>query len=119
MDKHVWTDKETETFVSFMEELVIEGKRADAGQFRPGSFEKLATKMNEKFLGGSFQIIHCKNKVKRIKEKYQFASDIASCSDFGWDDVKQCVVMDNKEILAAYLKKQEQRLYTPGKPFPL
>ncbi|XLR64930.1 hypothetical protein S83_015602, partial [Arachis hypogaea] len=43
-------------------------------------------------------------RVKRLKEKYQFASDIAACSDFGWDDVKQCVVMDNKEILAAYLK---------------
>ncbi|QHO41554.1 Myb/SANT-like domain-containing protein [Arachis hypogaea] len=101
---HVWIDEETEAFVSFMEELVIKGRRANAGQFIPGSFEKLATKMNEKFSGGSFQIIHCKDKVKRLKEKYQFASDIAACSDFGWDDVKQCVVMDNKEILAAYLK---------------
>ncbi|XLS64980.1 hypothetical protein HN51_024954, partial [Arachis hypogaea] len=36
----------------------------------------------------------------------------------GWDDVKQCVVVDNKEILAAYMKKQGVRLYTPGKPFP-
>ncbi|XLR08597.1 hypothetical protein S83_036535 [Arachis hypogaea] len=75
-----------------MEELVIEGRRANAGPFRLGSFENLATKMNEKFL---------------------------ACSDFRWDDVKQCVVVDNKEILAAYLKKQEQRLYTPRKPFSL
>ncbi|XLT61740.1 hypothetical protein HN873_018264 [Arachis hypogaea] len=102
-----------------MEELVIEERRADAGQFRPGSFEKLVTKMNEKFPGDSFQTSHCKNKVKRLKEKYQFAADMAACSDFGWDDVKQCVVVDNKEILAAYLKKQGQRLYTPGKPFPI
>ncbi|QHO45866.1 Myb/SANT-like domain-containing protein [Arachis hypogaea] len=65
-----------------MEELVIEERRADAGQFRPGSFEKLVTKMNEKF-----------------------PADMAACSDFGWDDVKQCVVVDNKEILAAYLKE--------------
>ncbi|XLS90382.1 hypothetical protein HN51_066390, partial [Arachis hypogaea] len=57
MDRHVWTDEEIEAFVSFMEELVIEGGRADA-----------------------------------------------VCSGFGWDDVKQYVVMDNKEILAAYLK---------------
>ncbi|XLS98444.1 hypothetical protein HN51_041179, partial [Arachis hypogaea] len=27
------------------------------------------------------------------------------CSCFGCDDVKQCVVVDNKEILAAYMKK--------------
>ncbi|XLT59937.1 hypothetical protein HN873_052541, partial [Arachis hypogaea] len=84
IDRHVWTDKETEAFVDFMEELIIEGRRADAD--------------------GSFQISHCKNKGKRLKENYQFAADMAACSGFGWDDVKQCVVVDNKEILAAYLK---------------
>ncbi|QHO00910.1 uncharacterized protein DS421_13g410390 [Arachis hypogaea] len=47
---HVWTDEETEVFVGFMEELVIEGRIADAGQFRPGSFEKLVAKMNESLL---------------------------------------------------------------------
>ncbi|QHO07103.1 Myb/SANT-like domain-containing protein [Arachis hypogaea] len=36
------------------------------------------------------------------------AADMAACSSFGWDDVKQYVIVDNKEILAAYLK-----------PFPL
>ncbi|XLT65894.1 hypothetical protein HN873_022333 [Arachis hypogaea] len=102
IDRHVWTDEETEVFVGFMEELVIEGRIADVGQFRPRSFEKLATKMNERFAGGGFQITHCKNKPVAV----------------GWDDVKQCVVVDNKEILAAYMKKQGVRLYTPGKPFP-
>ncbi|XLR47259.1 hypothetical protein S83_031919 [Arachis hypogaea] len=119
MDRHVWTDEKTETFVGFMEELVSEGRIADAGQFKPGSFEKLAVKMNERFPGGGFQISHCKNKVKRLKEKYQFAADMAACSGFGWDDVKQCVVVENEEILAAYMKKQGVRLYTPGKHFPL
>ncbi|XLT27529.1 hypothetical protein HN873_058821, partial [Arachis hypogaea] len=79
MDRHVWTDEET---------------------------EKLAAKMNGRFPGSGFQISHCKNKVKRLKEKYQFAANMAACSGFGWDDVKQCVVVDNKEILAAYMKKQ-------------
>ncbi|XLU22739.1 hypothetical protein S245_058805, partial [Arachis hypogaea] len=67
---------------------------------------KLAAKMNGRFPGSGFQISHCKNKVKRLKEKYQFAANMAACSGFGWDDVKQCVVVDNKEILAAYMKKQ-------------
>ncbi|XLR39620.1 hypothetical protein S83_024280, partial [Arachis hypogaea] len=61
-DTHVWTDEETGTFVDFMEELVIEGRRANA-------------------------------------------ANMATYSNFGWEDVKQCVVVDNKEILAAYLKK--------------
>ncbi|XLT68130.1 hypothetical protein HN873_024569, partial [Arachis hypogaea] len=60
-DTHVWTDEETGTFVDFMEELVIEGRRANA-------------------------------------------ANMATYSNFGWEDVKQCVVVDNKEILAAYLK---------------
>ncbi|XLR57133.1 hypothetical protein S83_007805 [Arachis hypogaea] len=32
-----------------MEELVVEGKRAVASQFKPGAFQKLVNKMNEKF----------------------------------------------------------------------
>ncbi|QHO12415.1 Myb/SANT-like domain-containing protein [Arachis hypogaea] len=104
MDRHVWTDEETETFVGFMEELVSKGRMADAGQFKPGSFEKLDAKMNERFSGSGFQISHCKNKVKRLKEKYQFAADIVACNSFGWDDMKQCMVVDNEEILAAYMK---------------
>ncbi|RYR32025.1 hypothetical protein Ahy_B01g057003 [Arachis hypogaea] len=46
-----WTEQETEQFVVFMEELVVESKRVDAGQFKPGAFQKLADKMNEKFPG--------------------------------------------------------------------
>ncbi|MED6135752.1 hypothetical protein PIB30_049500 [Stylosanthes scabra] len=46
-----WTEQETEQFVVFMEELVVEGKRADAGQFKLGAFQKLVEKMNEKFPG--------------------------------------------------------------------
>ncbi|XLT75908.1 hypothetical protein S245_032915, partial [Arachis hypogaea] len=80
MVKHVWTNEETEVLVGFIEELVVEGRRADAGQFRPGSFEKLAAKMNERFSG--------------------------ACSSFRRDDVKQCVVVDNKEILAGYMKSK-------------
>ncbi|QHN83881.1 uncharacterized protein DS421_20g708600 [Arachis hypogaea] len=34
-----------------MEKLVVEDKRTDAGQFKPGTFQKLADKMNEKFSG--------------------------------------------------------------------
>ncbi|XLS54912.1 hypothetical protein HN51_004667, partial [Arachis hypogaea] len=84
IDRHVWTDEETDAFVGFIEKLVIKGRRVDTG--------------------GSFQISHCKNKVKKLKEKYQCAADMAACSGFRWDDVKQYVIIDNKEILAAYLK---------------
>ncbi|MED6121153.1 hypothetical protein PIB30_027498 [Stylosanthes scabra] len=80
--------EETESFVDFIKELVTEGRRADAGQFKPSSFEKLAAKMNEKYPSVDFQISHCKNKFKRLKEKFQFAADMAASSGFRWDDVK-------------------------------
>ncbi|QHO09041.1 Dual specificity phosphatase domain protein [Arachis hypogaea] len=49
MDKRMWTDEETEAFVGFMEQCVVDGLKADCGQFRPGTFEKLALKMLEAF----------------------------------------------------------------------
>ena len=66
-----------------MEDLVVEGQRANAGHFKPGAFEKLATKMNEKFLGCDLTVKHWKNKQKRLKEKYQSAADMLACSGFG------------------------------------
>ncbi|MED6171184.1 hypothetical protein PIB30_038414 [Stylosanthes scabra] len=43
------SDEETEAFVGFMEEVLVDGMKSDYGQFRPGIFEKLALKMIEKF----------------------------------------------------------------------
>ncbi|MED6224510.1 hypothetical protein PIB30_084760 [Stylosanthes scabra] len=51
MDKRMWSEEETEAFVGFMEEVVAEGPRPDCGQFRQGTFEKLALKMIERGFG--------------------------------------------------------------------
>ncbi|KAL4287524.1 hypothetical protein AHAS_Ahas19G0194800 [Arachis hypogaea] len=50
-NKRMWSDEETNAFVGFMEEFVVDGQRADCGQFKPETFEKLALKMLEAFLG--------------------------------------------------------------------
>ncbi|QHO34335.1 hypothetical protein HN873_028929 [Arachis hypogaea] len=86
-----WTEQETEQFVVFMEELVVEGKRADVGQFKPGAFQKLADKMNEKFPGSALDGIR----------------------------KKMCIEVDSKQVLEAWGKGRNVTLYTPGKPFPL
>ncbi|XLR40284.1 hypothetical protein S83_024944 [Arachis hypogaea] len=86
-----WTEQETEQFVVFMEELVVEGKRADAGQFKPRAFQKLADKMNEKC--GVVVVLG------RI--------------------LKRCVEVDSKQVLEAWGKGRNVTLYTPDKPFPL
>ncbi|XLR69592.1 hypothetical protein S83_020264 [Arachis hypogaea] len=93
-DKHMWTDEETNTFVGFMEEFVVDSQRAECGQFKPRTFEKLALKMLEAFSGCTLTAKHCKNKHKRLKEKY------------------------HKDVLDAWLKvTHPTKFYSPGKPF--
>ncbi|XLR09080.1 hypothetical protein S83_037018 [Arachis hypogaea] len=112
MDKRMWTDEETEAFVGFMEECVVDGLKAYCGQFRPGTFEKLALKMLEAFPTCTVTAKHCKNKHKRLKEKYQYASEMLACSGFGWNSEKQCVNVDSRDV-------HPTKFYTPGKPFLL
>ncbi|KAL4343779.1 hypothetical protein AHAS_Ahas11G0112500 [Arachis hypogaea] len=82
-NKCMWNYEDTNTFVGFMEEFVVDGQRADYGQFKPGTFEKLALKMLEAFPRCTLTAKHCKNKHKRLKEKYQYAVDMLGCSGFG------------------------------------
>ncbi|RYQ99191.1 hypothetical protein Ahy_B07g087086 [Arachis hypogaea] len=42
-----------------------------------------------------------------------------ACSGFGWNSKKQCVVVDSKDVLDAWMKAHPTKFYTPGKPFPL
>ncbi|XLT85313.1 hypothetical protein HN873_007066 [Arachis hypogaea] len=102
-----------------MEELVVEGKKADAGQFKPGAFQKLADKMNEKFPGCGLTVKHIRNKHKRLKEIYMFVAEMLGCSGFGWTSKKMCVEVDSKRVLEVWGKGHNVTLYTPNKSFSL
>ncbi|XLR50687.1 hypothetical protein S83_001359, partial [Arachis hypogaea] len=95
---------ETKQFVVFMEELDVEGKRADADQFKPGAFQKLGDKMNEKFSGCGLTVKHIRNKHKRLKEKYMYVAEMLGCRGFGWNSEKMCVEVDSKQVLEAWGK---------------
>ncbi|MED6158632.1 hypothetical protein PIB30_034467 [Stylosanthes scabra] len=82
MDKRMWSKEETEAFVGFMEEFVIDGTRPDCGQFKNTTFEKLALKMIERFPNCMLTSKHCRNKHKRMKEKYQYAEAKISPTSF-------------------------------------
>ncbi|XLT84650.1 hypothetical protein HN873_006403 [Arachis hypogaea] len=89
------------------------------GNSNPITFEKLALKMLEAFPGCTLTAKHCKNKHKRLKEKYQYAADMLGCSGFGWNHEKQCVEVDSKDVLDAWLKTHPTKFYSTGKPFPM
>ncbi|MED6116345.1 hypothetical protein PIB30_099409 [Stylosanthes scabra] len=82
MDKRMWSNEETEAFVGFMEEFVVDGTQPDNGQFSTGTFENLSLKMIERFPNCTLTTKHCKNKHKRMKEKYQYAADMLACNGF-------------------------------------
>ncbi|MED6163577.1 hypothetical protein PIB30_081331 [Stylosanthes scabra] len=42
-----------------------------------------------------------------------------ACSGFGWSEEKQCVDVDSKDVLEAWMKAHPKKFYTPGKPFPM
>ncbi|RYR31306.1 hypothetical protein Ahy_B01g056107 [Arachis hypogaea] len=94
--------------IDVVEKLIVEGKGADTGQFKPGEFQKLADKMNEKFLGCGLTVKHIRNKRKRLKEKHMYVADMLGRSGFGWNSQKMCVEVGHNVML-----------YTPGKPFLL
>ncbi|XP_072061107.1 uncharacterized protein [Arachis hypogaea] len=74
--------------------------------------------MLEAFPGCTLTAKHCKNKHKQLKEKYQYAADMLGCSGFDWNHEKQCVEVDSKDVLDAWLKAHPTKFYSPGKPFP-
>ncbi|MED6197962.1 hypothetical protein PIB30_061761 [Stylosanthes scabra] len=81
MDKRFWSNEENEAFVGFVEEFVVDATRLDCGQFKNATFEKLALKMIQTFSNCTLTTKHCKNKHKRMKEKYQYAADMLAAAD--------------------------------------
>ncbi|MED6136087.1 hypothetical protein PIB30_052678 [Stylosanthes scabra] len=66
MDKRMWSDEETEAFVGFKEEFVVDCTRLDCGQFRAATFEKLALKMIQTFPNCTLTAKHRKKKKNTI-----------------------------------------------------
>ncbi|KAL4343134.1 hypothetical protein AHAS_Ahas11G0048000 [Arachis hypogaea] len=117
-NKCIWSNEEIDAFVGFMEEFIVDGQRADCGQFKPETFEKLALKILKAF-PGCLTMKYYKNKHKQLKEKYQYAADMLACSGFGWNHEKQCVETNSKYALDTWFKAHPTKFYSPGKPFPL
>ncbi|KAJ4825740.1 hypothetical protein Tsubulata_039086 [Turnera subulata] len=118
-ERRSWTDAETNALADVLEELVVPGHRVDAGQFRPGSISMIVAKMASVFPNGGISANHIRNKIKRLKVKFNVAADMANTSRFGWNSEKHCVEVDSPDILAEYVKKFPNRTYVCGRPFPL
>ncbi|KAJ4824668.1 hypothetical protein Tsubulata_043672 [Turnera subulata] len=117
-DRRVWTSEEEVAIVDILEELVVDGHRVDAGQFRPGPIGIIVAKLTVRIPNAKIGQKHAKNKMKRLKQKYSVAADMANYSGFGWDDARLCVVVDSQDILDEYLLKFPNRAYICSIAFP-
>ncbi|KAJ4840572.1 hypothetical protein Tsubulata_006116 [Turnera subulata] len=117
-DRRSWKKEEVEALIYALEDMVVEGFRADAGSFKPGTYSIILGKIKEKAPNADLQPSHIRNKMKKLKEKYTACYEMLQQSGFAWDDVKQCVSVDSKEVLDAYNKKRPKAKYHAGTPFP-
>ncbi|KAJ4828549.1 hypothetical protein Tsubulata_003635 [Turnera subulata] len=105
--------------VDILEELVNDGHRVDAGSFKPGAINMIVTQPAEKLPNSGLTAAHVRNKMKRLKEKFNACNEMSNFSDFAWNDVKKCVECDSREVIAAYTKRNPNKTYKCGTPFPL
>ncbi|KAJ4823293.1 hypothetical protein Tsubulata_028567 [Turnera subulata] len=105
--------------VDILEELVNDGHRVDAGSFKPGTINLIVSQLAEKLPNSGLTAANVRNKMKRLKEKFNACNEMANFSGFAWNDVKKCVECDSKEVIATYTKRNPNKSYKCGTPFPL
>ncbi|KAJ4832422.1 hypothetical protein Tsubulata_026339 [Turnera subulata] len=118
-DRRQWTKEEVDTLIYVLEDLVVGGFKADAGQFKPGTYGMILAKIKEKIPDvPAMNENHVRNKMKKLRERYTSCYEMLQCSGFAWDDVKQCVAVDSIEVLSTYKKKNPKAKYQAWSPFP-
>ncbi|KAJ4838443.1 hypothetical protein Tsubulata_030456, partial [Turnera subulata] len=114
-----WAKEEVDVLLDVLEDLVVEGFKADAGQFKPGTYAMILAKIREKVPNApDMNDKHVRNKMKKLREKYVGCYEMLQCSGFAWDDVKQCVSVDSTDVLDTYKKRNPKSKYQAGTPFP-
>nr|KAJ0197311.1 hypothetical protein LSAT_V11C700361900 [Lactuca sativa] len=129
-DRRQWTQEEEDALITTLQDIVVIDGRGDNGSFKPGTYDQVVLKLQEKFVGinivglvvhnpSNITTKHVQNKIKRLKDKFSAAYDMQNTIGFGWDDAGKCVVVDSPEILKEYLKKHRNKNYVANKPFPV
>ncbi|KAJ4847750.1 hypothetical protein Tsubulata_006929 [Turnera subulata] len=87
-DRRPWAKEEVDVLLDVLEDLVVEGFKADVGQFKPGTYAMILAK---------------------IREKVPNAPDMND---------KHCMSVDNTDVLDTYKKRNPKSKYQAGTPFP-
>ncbi|XP_061357741.1 uncharacterized protein LOC133302037 [Gastrolobium bilobum] len=97
-ERRAWSDEEFSTLLDLLEEAVALNKRADAGQFKSGTFKWLEQKLEAKFPEAGIKVKpHIESIMRRLKMKYGNIYDMLNTSGFGWDDVNKKILVDSDD----------------------
>ena len=104
-ERRVWSDEEFNALLDLLEETVSLNKRADAGQFKNGTFKWLEQKLEAKFPELGIKVKpHIESIMRRLKTEYGNIYDMLNTSGFGWDDVNKKILVDSDDVWNAYIQ---------------
>ncbi|XP_061355593.1 uncharacterized protein At2g29880-like [Gastrolobium bilobum] len=105
VERRAWSDEEFSTLLDLLEEAVALNKRADAGQFKNGTFKWLEQKLEAKFPEAGIKVKpHIELIMRRLKTEYGNVYDMLNTSGFGWDDVNKKILVDSDDVWNAYIQ---------------
>ncbi|TXG72816.1 hypothetical protein EZV62_001395 [Acer yangbiense] len=110
--RRMWTKEEEKTLLSIIDEIVVNGGRADCGSFKVGTLKIMESPLANILPNCGLKASpHIESKVKTWKEDYGVVYDMINTSGFGWNNVRKYVEVESNEAWHSYVEHH--------KPFPL
>ncbi|KAJ4841561.1 hypothetical protein Tsubulata_034249 [Turnera subulata] len=114
----VWTREDVDALIIVMQEMVVDGHMADAGQFRSGSNTLIRNKLKARLPHRTYTNENIRSKLRILRDKYMACHEMLSKSGFGWNDRKMCVEVDSSDVAEKWNKQHPRHKYNIGEPFP-
>ncbi|KAJ4849363.1 hypothetical protein Tsubulata_037734 [Turnera subulata] len=114
----VWTQEDVDALIIVMQEMVVDGHMADAGQFRAGSNTMIRKKLKERRPERDYTNENIRSKLRILRDKYMACHEMLDRSGFGWKDRKMCVEVDSSDVAEKWNKQHPCHKYKIGEPFP-
>ncbi|KAJ4829292.1 hypothetical protein Tsubulata_000988 [Turnera subulata] len=114
----VWTQEDVDALIIVMQEMVVDGHMADAGQFRAGSNTMIRKKLKERRPERDYTNENIRSKLKILRDKYMACHEMLDRSGFWWNDRKMCVEVDSSDVAEKWNKQHPCHKYKIGEPFP-
>lgn len=117
--RRAWTKDEEEAMLNILDAVVANGGRADNDTFKSGSYKYIENELEKLLPGSGLKAYpHIDSKIRIWKKSYGVIFDMLNTSDFCWNEVRKCVVVDSDEVWRSYVESHKDASNWRDKPFP-